>query len=116
MPMTLRAGELIVKSAVCDQQEAGTIEGAVRDEAGEPAGNVVVVVQPDPGTRMRTLAERQGLSVARDRSRPIRHRPRADSPASRLDWRATMEMSATSGVVVEVPAGGLCVHACDQRR
>ena len=60
MPMTLRAGELMVNPLF-----AGTIEGAVRDEAGEPAGNVVVVVQPDPGTRMRTLAERQGLSVAR---------------------------------------------------
>ena len=60
VPMTLRAGELMVHPLF-----AGTIEGAVRDEAGEPAGNVVVVVQPDPGTRMRTLAERQGLSVAR---------------------------------------------------
>ena len=60
MPMTLRAGELMVNPLF-----AGTIEGAVRDEAGEPAGNVVVVVQPDPGTRMRTLAEKPGLSVAR---------------------------------------------------
>ena len=60
MPMTLRAGELMVNPLF-----AGTIEGAVRDEAGEPAGNMVVVVKLDPGTRMRTLAERQGLSVAR---------------------------------------------------
>ena len=73
VPMTLRAGELMVNPLF-----AGTIEGAVRDEAGEPPGEVVVV------DRMRTLAERQGLLVARVRSRPTRHRPREDSPASSL--------------------------------
>lgn len=111
MPMTLRAGELMVNPLF-----AGTIEGAVRDEAGEPAGE---------RGRGRSARSRHSDADARRKTGPFscpRSVP-ADTASptgglQQVDWRATMEMAATSGVVVEVPAGGyvsMC-PSCDQQR